>query len=130
MQLKFSIKNYSTNDCIYPITLNKCINDKRKFNVSKTNSIKNLEIKLFHIWNEQPNRFTCKLEDYFYTKRLIALDRWASVLIHHILDEQLYFRMHVDLDHLKKKMYFLMKFFFSCCSIALQILLLFFLEWN
>lgn len=72
---------------------------------------KSVKIKFHHIWNGQPNGFTCKLEDYFYTKRLVALGRWASVLIHHILDEQLYFQMHVESDHLQNENVFLLNFF-------------------
>lgn len=38
--------------------------------------------------------FTCKLEDYFCTKQPIALDHFANLLKHHILNELLYFQMH------------------------------------
>lgn len=47
--------------------------------------------------------FTCKLEDYFCTKQPAALDHFANLLKHHILNELLYFQMHAEWFLLKSK---------------------------
>lgn len=52
--------------------------------------------------NKMIYKITCKLEDCSYTKRPGALDRLAYWLKHHIVYEQLYFRMHVVWFHLLK----------------------------